>query len=121
MNNSVRIYGKIVNTWTAWEPVIIRGQYQERERIIQYEIEYNEYNENGDLVATGTEDFSRERYMEIDSRWIWIWNGKNYNRGGHRAFECMGMIKFNLNQQREVFKYLRNKYSEASLVQMRTF
>ena len=119
--NRVRIYGKIVNTWKAWEPIIIRGQYQEREVVQQYELEYSEYDENGELVAVGTEDFSRERYREIDQRWVWIWDGKSFNRGGHRAFECMGAVKFNLNNQRAVFQYLRNKYGNASIVQMRIF
>lgn len=118
---SVRIYGKTVNTWKAWETFIWRGQTREREIATQYEIEYREYDESGNLVATGTEDFSRERAMQLDTKWVWVWDGKKLNRGGHRSFECMGTVKINLNSKAEVMKYLRTKYSDATLIQLRTF
>lgn len=118
--NTVRIYGKTVNTWKAWETFNWRGQEKEREVIVQWEIEYREYDENGNLIASGTEDFSRERHLEIDEKWIWTWDGQKRNRGGHRAFECMGTVKFNLNQQREVMRFLSKKYSDQALVQLRT-
>lgn len=119
--NTVRIYGKTVNTWKAWETVTVRGEEKEREVIVQREIEYGEYDEEGNLVATGTEDFSRERYRELDTQWIWGWDGEKRNRGGHRSFECMGTIQFNLNQKSNVMKLLRKKYRDQALIQLRTF
>lgn len=120
MNTTVRIYGNIVNTWKAWEPVIIRGQYQERERITQYEIEYTEYDMNGNVVATGTEDFSAERYnTTFKSQEVYTWDGKKLNKGGHRWFEYRGFIRYNASQRKALNQYLKNKYNEAELVQLR--
>lgn len=122
MDNTVRIYGKTVNTWKAWETFIWRGQEKEREVITQYEVEYKEYDKDGNLVAVGTEDFSAERARVLDNKWVWTWDGKTYNKGGHRMFDCQGSIKIDLNHTQEVYKYyLRNKYSDATLIQMRTF
>ena len=119
---TIRIYGKTVNTWKAWETYLYNGaEEREREVITQREVEYKEYDENGELVAVGTEDFSAERYREICEKWVWTWDGQKLNKGGHRWFECQGTIKFNLNQQKDIMRYLRNKYSDASVIQLRTF
>lgn len=118
--NKVRIYTRTVNTWKCWEPVIIRGQYQERETIQQWELEYKEYDEEGNLVGTGTEDFGKERYREIDTKQIWTWDGKKLNKGGHRWFEYLGNVRFNLNDQRAVMGLMRKLHSDAALVQLRT-
>ena len=118
---AVRIYGKTINTWKAWETYTWKGETREREITTQYEIEYKEYDENGNLVATGTEDFSRERYRQIDTQWVWVWDGVKQNRGGHRAFECMGTVTFNLNNKGDVIRYLWTKYNNAKIIQLRTF
>lgn len=115
-----RIYTRTVNTWKCWEPVLIRGQYQEREIVQQYELEYKEYDEEGNLVGTGTEDFSRDRYREIDQKQIWTWDGKRYNRGGHRWFDYVGNVRFNLNDQRSVLLLMKKLHKNATLVQLRT-
>ena len=117
----VRIYGKIVNKWKLCEKYTWNGKTMEREIVVQYEIAYKEYDENGNLVATGTEDFSRERYKQIDTQWVWTWDGIKRNRGGHRSFECMGTVTFNLNNKGDVMRYLRTKYNNAALIQLRTF
>ena len=118
---AVRIYGKVVNTWKSWETYTWKGETREREITTQYEIEYKEYDEKGSLIATGTEDFSRERYRQIDTQWVWVWDGKKRNKGGHRAFECMGTVTFNLNNEGDVMRYLRTKYNNAALIQLRIF
>ena len=107
----MRIYGKTLNTWTSIDE---KG----REVITQREIEYSEYND-GVLVATGSEDFSPERYrQEISEKWVWSWDGVKLNRGGHRAFEGMGRVKFRKSEKKEVIQYFKNKYQSA-LVQLR--
>lgn len=106
----IRIYGKILEVWTAEDA---RG----REITTQTEIAYREYDsETGELLGSGSEDFSpaRER-SEIDCRWIWTWDGDRRNKGGKRWFECHGMIKYRKREKSEVKRYLENKYNSAAL------
>lgn len=122
MNNKVRIYGQIVNTWTAWKTITVRGEEREVEYTTQYEIEYTEYDMDGNVVGIGTEDFSAERYnTTFKSQEIYTWDGKKLNKGGHRWFEYRGFVRYNTEQRKEVKQYLKNKYNNAELVQLRSF
>ena len=107
-----RIYGKTIETWTHIDE---RG----RERITQYEIEYKEYDENGELVGIGSEDFSTDRYHKtLLTKMVYTWDGAKRNKGNYRWFECCGFVTYNRKYVKAVKAYLANKYN-AELVELR--
>lgn len=91
------------------------------EVVCQTEEAYKEYSlEDGSLVMVGTEDFANGRYKkEIDERYVWTWDGKKYNKGGKRWFECRKLIRFRKSERKFVKEYLKMKYPEAELIQLR--
>ena len=113
---TMKVYGKIINRW-------MRVDERGREITAQVEVEYKEYNSNGDLIRIGTEDFSRERWNEqTDFYSIWGWDGSHYNKGGHRYFDRLGECKIN---RRDVYKLKQlamiwNKNRNLAAVDVRT-
>lgn len=101
----LRIYGATVETWRS---------YDNRDRLVvtQREICYREFDsDSGELVGTGTEDFSPAREnLEIETRWIWTWDGKKRNKGGYRWFDNQGMIKYRKKDKKELKAYLKKRY-----------
>lgn len=119
-NDTIRIYGKVVNTWTAWVQYTDRnGNTREHEIVTQYEVKYTEYNKDGSYRQSGTEDFSRERYNTIQNKWVYTWDGHQMNRGGKRKFEDRGMVKFDSNHQKDVMRLMHVFYPDAELIQLR--
>lgn len=117
MTNTIRIYGKEINTWMHIEK---REDGREYKIISQRELEYEEYDLNGNLISAGTEDFSRERYRnELISCQVCTWDGLRLNKGGHRWFEFEGIISIIKSQRKDVMKYLKKKYAESEIVQLR--
>lgn len=117
MNGTVRIYGKTINTWRHVE----KRNGLEIEVTKQVEIEYKEYDLDGNIKSFGTEDFSLERYKnEIVYPFVYTWDGKKLNKGGHRWFDYRGSIKFLKSQRKEVKEYLKQKYIESEIVQLRS-
>lgn len=55
--------------------VIIRKANPENHYNGYYEVPYKQYNENGDLVTDGTEDFSSDRLKTISSYEILEYTG----------------------------------------------
>lgn len=116
MDNTFRIYGKIVNSWKHFE----QRNGRDVEVTTQLEIEYTEYREDGSIRATGTEDFSWERYKTaMCNPQIWTWDGKCRNKGGHRWFDCRHSIMFVKSQKKQVMEYLKKVYPDAALIQLR--
>lgn len=102
----VRIYGKLLNTWSYTDD-------EGREIVTQFELAYKDYNsETGDLVAVGSEDFSQERYKtSISWKMVWTWDGVRYNKGGKRAFDFWRDIRFRKSDgTRAVKDYLLAKH-----------
>ena len=114
MNNVVRIYGQVLNIWKSED---LRG----RTIITQKEIAYTDYNiETGEIVGVGSEDFSYERYKkEVIIRFIHTWDGIKRMKNGHRWFGCKGIIRYNRSQRKEVLQYLKNKYKDSVVLQLR--
>ena len=112
--NTIRIYGKVINEWKHTDE---KGW----ERTYQFEIAYKDYRiDDGTLVATGSEDFSQERYREIANSSIWTWDGEKLNQGGHRCFECETYsIKYRKSDRKALMKYLKVKYPNAAEIQIR--
>lgn len=114
--NTVKIYGKTVNTWKVFDPE------KNREVITQYEIEFTEYRLDGSIYRTGTEDFSAERYKTVlKSQFLWTWDGEARNKGGHRCFQYEGLIKFVETQRKALKQLLMAQYPNASMIQLRNW
>ena len=120
-----RIYTKKLNEWTALGD-------DGKEYLIQVEYAYNEYDENGNLVATGSEDIQPKGQMEAKwlfypmnltgkngNRifWIWTWDGQARHKSGNRKFICHGMMNVR-GSKTAIRNALRKKYGCAE-VQMR--
>lgn len=84
-----------------------------------YEIEYKEYREDGTLKAIGTEDFSTERYRTLEHRFVYIWDGEKYNKGGHRWFDFVGSVDITEGCLKELKQYIKAKYPQAVVIQAR--
>ena len=113
MLKTYRIYGKRLQEWT-------REDEQGRVRLVQVEIEYKEYDEEGDLVGAGSEDFSLERLHKTlaQNKLVYTWDGQKRNKGGHRWFDFQGYITFNKKQSKLIKDHLMRRYG-AELVQLR--
>lgn len=106
-----RIYGKTINEWRSTDE-------HGREYLVQQEIEYKEYDENGYLRATGTEDFSLERlHKQTKVRWISTWDGERRNKGGYRWFDGHGNIRF--SGDAGIVKAILQKKYDAALIELR--
>lgn len=108
----MRIYGKILHTWTYTDE-------QGRLRASQIEVEYRDWNEAGQLIGTGSEDFSPERWKQATrSTYVWAWDGKSYNRGGHRAFEYQTHITYRRPEAKAVKAFYKALY-KAEAIELR--
>lgn len=107
--NTYRIYGKVLE---SWEHEIAPG----RVRTYQVELEYKEYNERGELVGVGSEDFSTERYFkELRGAWVWTWDGQKRNKGGYRWFELRCMTLYRRKEVKLVKEHYRRIYGAAAV------
>lgn len=111
MEKTVRVYGKVLNEWFSTDDY-------GRVILTQTEVAYKEYRENGELKATGTEDFSPVRWNKATKkRWIFTWDGEKLNKGGHRRFEDQGMIRY-AGDTKVIKSILQSKYN-AALIELR--
>ena len=112
----VRIYGRVVNRWRAMTDHGFNVT-------IQFEVAYRDYDaDTGDLLATGTEDFSPERcrFEQLKlNRYVYTWDGQRRNKGGHRWFEEQTCIGYRQADAKLVKQYLSHKYPAAELIQIR--
>lgn len=103
---TMKVYGKIINTWKHMTTRIWRGQPQEIETVSQYEIAYKTYDANGEQIEIGTEDFSTERYNStLKAYRIFVWDGVRYNKGGCRWFDEVLTVKID-RKNRKLLKDL---------------
>lgn len=108
----IRVYGKKLNEWYHLDQ-------NDRNRLAQVEYSYKEYNEDGELVGIGSEDFSSARLKgDMSSFWVWTWDGERLNKGGHRWFECRGYVKCRRSDKKAYKKLAQKKYG-AALVELR--
>ena len=105
----MRIYGLTVNRWTYTDE-------QGRERTSQIEVAYIDYDEVGNPIAIGSEDFSPERWNQTTRRkQVWTWDGKKLNKGGHRWFDYHGSITFRKEDSKAVKALCKNKHKAAAI------
>lgn len=108
----VRIYGKELQTWTATDE-------NGRECRTQTEYAYTDYNEQGEKVGTGSQDFCPAlEKSELDTVWVYTWDGERRNKGGFRWFDCRGFYRIR-KAERQAFKALMAKRYGAQLVELR--
>ena len=101
----IRIYGKVLNRW-------LENISEYVNRMVQIELEYKEYDvESGELVGTGSEDFSRERYESIIKPDIYTWDGEKLNKGGHKRWDYRGYVTINKTDRKALKQYMANKYN----------
>ena len=108
-NTTFKIYGKTLNHWFSVDE---KGN----KHLNQVELPYRKYNANFELVATGTEDFSTERLHEVmNTAWVYIWDGKTMNKGGHRKFSCITLISYKKNDAKVIKAFYMNKFNAAKV------
>ena len=113
-NKRFKIYGKEINEWYSLDE-------EDRTHLTQIEFPYREFDAGAgfELVGTGSEDFSVERYRKnIDCSWVWVWDGVKRNKGGFRWFTCVGLIRYNAKDRKYIKAYYQSKYN-AALVELR--
>ena len=117
---TVRLYGKVLNEWTAWETIDWRGEKKEVERVTQREYAYRDMDcDTFEIARTGSEDFSRERErMSIGKFWVWTWDGKKRRKDGTRWFDCRCMTTINKKDKKAVAEWFKNRYN-AELCELR--
>lgn len=87
--------------------------------VTYYEIRYVDIDSDGLVTAIGYEEFTPERLKAATrEKYLWTWDGKTYNKGGHRWFENCGLIRYKKNEAREIKQYFKNKYG-AEAVELR--
>lgn len=113
MTQNIKIYDGMIRTWKHFD------EEQKREVIGQYEVKFSEYRTDASLVRKGTEDFSAERYSQLEYKWVWVGFGQKRNDGGLRLFRAVRIIGYMKNQKEMVMEYLNAKYPDADLIQLR--
>lgn len=112
-SKKIRVYGKELQTW-------VNTDEKGRTKTVQTEYSYKEYNvDTMQVVNVGSEDFSPERLNnETEYKWLWVWDGEKLNKGGHRWFDCIGLIRYRKSEKKTVKEFYKNKY-QASDIQLR--
>lgn len=57
------------------------------------EVKFTEYNEQGEVMREGIEDFSPIRLSKVPVYDIWTWDGETRNKGGHRWFNLAQRVR----------------------------
>ena len=110
MNNTYKIYGKTLNTWTVYDE--IHDLYVQ----VQREVAYREYyKDTHELKQIGSRDFTKYTDHEMTQAWIWSWDGVTRNAGGHRWFRCEGTVRYSSGDAKAVREHLRRKYNAAEI------
>lgn len=106
----VRLYGNPVETWK-----------DDKGRMTYVELEFTDYNiYSGEVVGTGTEQFSRDRYKDVISRLIWTWDGSERRNDGTRWFHYTGKsVKYKRGDGRLVKVLVENWYANDSAIDLR--
>lgn len=124
MENRIRIYGRVVNTWSHWTEIDVRnpwtGKLEKRNAVKEYqwEVAYTEYYSDGTVAAVGTEDFQKPRYNDLIEAHMQVWKGK-LNRGGHKVWETMKTVKYIRGNGRMVKALAREWYPNAMEIKIR--
>lgn len=92
---TLKVYGEIKTIWKAYD------EEKGREVVTQREVEYKEYDNQGNLIGTGTEDFSSQRWHEVKYYEAWGWDGEHLQKGGKRYFDRLGTCKI---KKQDVYK-----------------
>ena len=100
--DTVKLYGKELNRWTHIEQRLWKGEVRDVKVTVQVELAYREYDWQGNLIATGSEDFSKERFNNLGDYRVFGWDGKRYNKGGYRWHDELGYVVFDKKNRKFV-------------------
>lgn len=115
---TVRLYKGYINRWYA-NMTDSRGR--DIQVTTQWERPYTEYRADGSVKQTGTEDFSRERERQLANYRVFIWNGTDLNRGGHRKFREIGWCIINRADKHKAADLVRIQNPGTQIVELRAF
>ena len=110
--DKLRVYNaKPLNTWTA-------EREDGREETVQVEYFYREYDNAGELCATGSEDFSPARAARISIGFVHTWDGKSYRKDMTRRWEYRGVVRYS-GKKRILIRHEEKLFPEAAIVEVR--
>ena len=115
----MKMYGKTLNIWRRYETIIWKGEEREINRVYQTELAYREYDEDGDLICKGSEDFSAERIKNLKTYSVNTWDGVKRNKGGYRWFECPMRITIDRKNRKVAMEILKKWFPDAALIELR--
>ena len=93
-----RLYFKQLREWYVFE-----GEYGFTPRLVQFEVQYKDYDETGKLVSVGTEDFSIDRWNKQTSYgFVYGWNGIRRNAGGRKWWEVISAVRYRKGDRKHV-------------------
>lgn len=115
----MKMYGKSLRTWKRLETINWQGKEREIERVYQEELAYREYNEAGEMIGKGSEDFSAERLQNVKTYSVYTWNGEKYNKGGNRWFELAMRIKIELKNRKAAMEIMKKWFPDAAVIELR--
>lgn len=113
---TVRLYKGYINRWYA-NTTDSRGK--DIQVTTQWEHPYTEYRHDGSVKQTGTEDFSRERERQLGNYRVFLWNGTDLNRGGHKKFREIGCVTINRADKRKAVDLFRAQFPGTQIVDLR--
>lgn len=115
---TMKIYGKTLNTWKHIVTSPTTGR--ESERTAQVELAYKTFNNEGEIVGVGSEDFTIARMDSALSYYeVWTWDGEKLNRGGNRWFECVRRVQINRADLKKLRHLAKVWYPEAAAIDIR--
>lgn len=116
---TMKVYGKTLNTWTHMVTVDLGWKKYEEERTAQVELSYTEYNANGDKIGKGSEDFSVERLNSLKYYRIFTWDGEKRNKGGYKWFEEQRLVRINPTNRKHLKDLAAKWFPNAAEINIR--
>ena len=115
---ATRLYFQRVREWHASE-----GEHGFINRLLQFEVRYKDYNEQGELVGCGTEDFTPERWRDQTvGGWVYGWDGNRRNKGGHKWWEVISAVHYRRGERKAVIALYKTwrAYRNFTEIEMRS-
>lgn len=120
---TVRIYGKWLNKWHAW------NEAKDYEELTQVEYEYTDYDSaTGEIVATGTEDiqYGQGRNWMHRRAWctVYTWDGVKRSKGytNNRTFDYRDTLYYRPDRgaQAAIRNLMKHRFPEAVEISVRS-
>lgn len=116
---TMKVYGKTLNTWTHMVTVNLGWKQYEEERTAQVELAYTEYNASGEKIGKGSEDFSVDRLNGLKYYRVFTWDGEKRNKGGYKWFEEAWMVRINPANRKHLKDLAAKMFPNAAEISIR--